>query len=349
MTKTMLAARLLEPGRLEMVEVPVPEPGPGELVVRVEAALTCGTDVKTYQRGHPFIPLPSPLGHEFAGTVAAAGSGGHGFREGDAIACVPTAPCGRCRLCRRGHENLCADAAGRLVLGGFAEYVLLPRHIVDVNVFHRSPDRLGPEAAAALEPLACVVHGADRVALERAETAVLLGDGPIALLFLQIARRRGAGKVLVAGRHAARLEVARGLGADRLVQTAQEPLEQAVRDWTGGVGADVVIECVGRPETWEAAATLVAPGGELLLYGGCAAGTRASFDTYRLHYQEVDVKGAFHYGREEVRRAFDTLVDGAVRIDPLITHRRPLTDLAAGFELVLSRQALKVAFRSAAA
>ena len=340
--RVMVAATLLRPGALELREAPVPDPGPGELVVRVEAALTCGTDVKTFQRGHPKFPLPSPLGHEFSGVVAAVGAGVRGWREGDPVALVPTAPCGACRLCRRGRESLCPDAVGRMVLGAFAEYVRVPAHIVAVNVFPR-PAGMAPEVAAALEPLACVVHGASRVALDRAENVVLVGDGAIALLMLQLAKLRGAGRVLVAGKHAGRLEVARALGADAVVDVTSAPLDDAVREWTGGLGADVAIECVGRPETWEATASLAGTGGEVLLYGGCAAGTRASFDTFAVHYREVDLKGAFHYGRADVRRALELLSEGAVQVAPLITHRRPLRALHEAFGLALSREAIKVA------
>lgn len=360
----MRAAVLVRPGYVEMREVAVPAPGPGELLVRVDAALTCGTDLKTYRRGHPRIPLPTPMGHEFSGTVAAVGAGVERFREGDAIACVPTAPCGACRLCRRGRENLCPDAVGRMVFGAFAEYVLLPRHIVDRHVFPR-PATLAAHEAAALEPLACVVHGAHRVALERAENVVFLGDGPITLLFLQVARLRGAERVIVVGRHEARLAVARELGAETILdpgaavreagegasgsrdgvvrEAGAAVLREAILERIGGVGADVVVECVGRPEVWEAAPALAAPGGEVLLYGGCAAGTRASFDTLRLHYEEVDLKGAFHYRPASVREAYELLADGRVATGPLVTHRRPLGRLEEALGLVLRREAVKVA------
>lgn len=387
----MRAAVLVRPGQVEMREVPVPAPGPGELLVRVDAALTCGTDLKTFQRGHPRIPLPTSMGHEFSGAVVAVGPGVGRFREGDAIACVPTAPCGECRLCRRGRENLCPDAVGRMVFGAFAEYVLLPRHIVERHVFPR-PAGLAAHEAAALEPLACVVHGADRVAFERAEHVVFLGDGPITLLFLQVARLRGAGNVIVVGRHEARLAVARALGAETVVEpgagdsgphgvgggaagsgteagargkaaaaareadsaasgsgggtpreTVAATLREVVLERTGGVGADVVVECVGRPEVWELAATLAAPGGEVLLYGGCAAGTRASFDTLHLHYEEVDLKGAFHYRPASVREAYELLADSRVAVGPLVTHRRPLARLEEALGLALRREAVKVA------
>ncbi|HEX7089884.1 MAG TPA: zinc-binding dehydrogenase, partial [Longimicrobiales bacterium] len=128
-----------------------------------------------------------------------------------------------------------------------------------------------------------------------------------------------------------------------VVDVTSAPLDQAVSEWTGGAGADVAIECVGRPETWEATASLAGTGGEVLLYGGCAAGTRAGFDTYAVHYREVDLKGAFHYGRADVRRALELLSEGAVQVAPLITHRRPLRALHEALGLALSRKAIKVA------
>jgi L-iditol 2-dehydrogenase len=337
----MLQAELLAPGHLEMRDVPVPSPGPGELLVRVEAALTCGTDVKMFRRGHPRIPLPAPFGHEFSGRVAAAGDGVRRFSEGDPVACVPSAPCGECRLCRRGRENLCALAIDRIVLGAYAEYVLLPAHIVRAHVFARPPG-LSAEVAAALEPLSCTVHGASRVALERAESVVLLGDGPIAMLFVQVALQRGAERVLVAGRHRARLDAARSLGALTMEATG-DALREQVRDHTAGHGADLVIECVGTPETWELAQTLVAAGGEVLLFGGCAAGTRACFDTLPLHYEEADLKGAFHYRPADVRDALELLSSGAVDITTLISHRVPLAALDAALSMVIERRAIKVA------
>jgi L-iditol 2-dehydrogenase len=337
----MRRAQLLRPGVLEITEVPVPEPGPGEVVLRVQAALTCGTDIKTYQRGHPKIPLPAPLGHEFSGIIAAIGADVDRFREGDAVACTPTAPCGLCRLCERGHDSLCPDAVGRIVLGGFGDYVTIPRHIVQSNMFER-PESLAAEHAAVLEPLACVMHGADRVLLERAERVIIVGDGPIALLFGQVALHRGAEEVMLFGKHDIRLRAAEALGLNA-IDASDADIRVIAQDLTDGMGADVVVECVGRPELWEAAFECVAPAGELLAFGGCAAGTRATFDTYRLHYEEVDVKGAFHYGRADVRRAYDLLLDGEIDAAALITHHEPLDRLQHALDLVLARGAIKVA------
>ncbi len=342
----MLAARLLRPGRFELTESPVPTPSPGEMLLRVDAALTCGTDLKMFRRGHPKLPMPAPMGHELSGTVAAVGRGVADFADGDAVALVPTAPCGRCRLCLRGRDSICPDAVGRVLLGAFAEYVLVPAHIVERHVFPRPPS-LSAAEAATLEPLACVVHGASRVDLPRAETVVLVGDGAIALLFAQVALRRGAGRVVVAGRHASRLQAASGFGATTIEvgrdQDWPTRLKHDVLRATAGVGADIVVECVGTAATWEAAPALAATGGEVLLFGGCAAGTRATFDTYRLHYDEVDHKGAFHYGTADVREGLRLLADGEVLARPLITHTMPLPRLGEALELALGREAIKVA------
>jgi L-iditol 2-dehydrogenase len=344
----MKAAFLLGERSIELRDVPVPEPGPGDVLVRVETALTCGTDVKTFIRGHAKLPVPAPFGHEFAGVVAAAGAGVTDFRPGDPVASVPTAPCGECRPCRDGRENLCPDAVGRMVLGGFAEYVLLPRHIVGVHLFHRPPS-MGVEGAAALEPLACVVHGADRVGSRRDWTRVrrvaILGDGAIALLFARLAVLRGAGGVLALGRHGPRLAAARLYGAETAHVGSDEETRQRVEDWTGGAGADLVIECVGTPDAWRLASELAATGGTVLLFGGCAAGTHAAFDTYRVHYREVDLIGSFHYTPAAVREALQLLSGGDVDVAPLVTHRLPLDRIHDAMDLVVERTAIKVAIQ----
>lgn len=329
---------LLRPGTIEMVEAPVPEPGPDEIVLRVDAALTCGTDIKTWRRGHPKIPLPAPFGHEFSGTIARAGRDVRTVREGDAVACTPTAPCFACGPCLRGRTNLCATAIGEMVFGAFGEYVLIPGRVVRTNLFLR-PDGMPAVRAAALEPLSCVVHGAERACLAGAERVLIIGDGPIGLLFARLAKVRGAERVVLAGHHAARLDVAGDFGAEVTTGGADELRERFI----GESGADVVIECVGSPELWTLAHELTRPGGVALLYGGCAAGATATFDAFRLHYDEIDARGAFHYSPDDVRAAFDLLAAGVVDVDPLVTHSVPLDRFAEGFALAVDRAAIKVA------
>lgn len=332
----------MRPGELRLETTRIPVPADGEIVARVTVALTCGTDLKTYRRGHARLAVPGPLGHEWAGRVEAVGAGVRSYRIGDRIVATPTAPCGDCAYCIRGAENLCLHLFDHPALGAYGEYILIPRHIVNRNSF-RIPDDLSDAHAAFLEPLACVVHGAERVELAGDRDVLFLGDGPIALLFSQVARLRGAGRVIVVGRHESRLEVARRAGVDVAVDGSRADPAEAIQQLTDGLGADVVVECVGRPEAWEEAIRLVRRGGEVLLFGGCEKGTEVGVDTERLHYDEIDLKGGFHYTPGSVRRAWDLLRSGALKLDPLIADRMGLEALPEAFERMARREALKVA------
>ncbi|MGD2151917.1 MAG: zinc-binding dehydrogenase [Gemmatimonadales bacterium] len=340
--KSMRVWQLVRPGELRLETVEVPEPGDGELLARISRALTCGTDLKTVDRGHARLEVPGPLGHEWAGVVEAVGAGVREFAPGDRIVAAPTAPCGDCAYCLRGAENLCLHLFEHTALGAYGEYVLLPRQIVNRNAFE-IPDAVSDLRAAFLEPLACVVHGADLLELGGDRTLVLLGDGPMALTFVQLARLRGAGRVAVIGRHRRRLELARLLGADlALDANSDDPLE-AVREMSDGLGADGVVECVGRPEAWEHAVSLARPGGEVLFFGGCGRGAAVNLDTERLHYDEITLKGGFHYTPDCVRRAWELICSGNLTLDPLVTHQMSLDELPGAFELMRRREALKVA------
>lgn len=338
----MRVYELVQPGDLRLNTRAVPEPADGEVLARVSVALTCGTDIKTFERGHARLELPRRLGHEWAGRVVAVGAGVSGFEPGDRIAATPTAPCGDCAYCTAGRENLCLHLLEAAAFGAYGEYLLIPRHIVKRNAF-RIPDGLSDELAALLEPLACVVHGADLVDARGDVTVVLLGDGPIALMFVQVLRRRGVERLILVGRHESRLRVGRELGADVVVNGRETDSGAAVASLTDGLGAEIVIECVGRPEAWNQAVSLARRGGQVLFFGGCEAGTRVDFSTERVHYDELTLRGGFHYTPAAVRAAWEALAGGILRLEPLITHRMSLERLLEAFELIRERQALKVA------
>jgi L-iditol 2-dehydrogenase len=316
---------LTAPGRTEFRELDSPLAGPGEIVIDIAAALTCGTDLKAWRRGHPKIPFPSPFGHEFAGIVAATGEGAP-FEVGDAVMAVHSAPCGCCFFCGADQENLCESIMETKVLGAFAEQILLPAHIVARNVFSK-PDHLSFEEAAFLEPLSCVVYGSRLQPIRQGETVLIIGCGPIGLLFLLLARAQGAGRIVVTGRRPARLELARALGADIVVDVTGDDALPLIHELTQGRGADQVIECTGLPEVWEATPRMVRKGGRILLFGGCPSGTQVSFDTYRLHYDEIVLQGAFHFTPAAVAEARQLLVDGAIDVSPLISGRFPLPEV----------------------
>jgi L-iditol 2-dehydrogenase len=332
------------PGALELRDVPAPHPGPGEVVLEIRTALTCGTDLKLLRRGHLHMPFPTPMGHEFAGVVVEAGEGA-AFAPGDEVMSVHTAPCERCTLCARGQENLCEEAMRSMTLGAFADRLLLPAPVARLNAFTKPAD-LPWSHAAFLEPLSCVVHGVDAIGLRTGESVAIIGAGPIGLLHLMLAKSRGASRVVVVGRRASRLEAARSLGADAVVdEQAGEPGEvrAAVARETGGLGPDVVIECAATPQAWELAVRLVRRGGRVLWFGGCASGTTVTLDTRRVHYDEITAMGVFHFTPRAVAEARRLLVERQVDVAPLISGSLPLANLPEAFERIGRGEGVKYA------
>ena len=207
----MHALLLKAPQELSYEEVPVPTPGPGDLLIKVKATTTCGTDLKAFRRGHPMIPMPGPLGHEYSGVVVAAGEGAK-FKVGDAIMGVHSAPCQTCYWCQHGQENLCETIMATMVLGSYAEYLLIPKRIADLNVFDK-PDSISFEMASLLEPLACVAQGVSKLPLTPDSSVLVIGPGAIGLMFVAALKAVGVEDVTLAGRNAGRLAVGESLGA----------------------------------------------------------------------------------------------------------------------------------------
>ncbi|MDR7521357.1 MAG: zinc-binding dehydrogenase [Armatimonadota bacterium] len=319
-TGVMRQAVLRGPRALELVETPIPQPRPGEVVVRIRAALTCGTDLKTYRRGHPRIAF-GPFGHEASGDVASLGDGVDGLSVGQPVAFVPTAGCGQCGDCRRGRSNLCQSLFDDIALGAYGDFLRLPSRVVRQHLFPK-PAHLSYLEAAFLEPLACVVHGWSRLGpMERGLVAVV-GLGPIGLLHVYEARRRGL-QVIAVGRRPGGLALARRAGAHQVVDATEGDMARMLHA-LGGQEPDVVIECTGTADVWRSAPHWVAPGGRVLLFGGLAAGTEPAFDATRLHYSEVDLISAFHYRTPDVHEALHLLDSGAIRPADLITGLRSL-------------------------
>jgi L-iditol 2-dehydrogenase len=322
----MLSTQLLAPGNIEIREVDIPSPAPGEVVIRVEAALTCGTDLKTYRRGHPKFPFPFALGHEYAGTIHQVGAGVTRFQVGQPVMGVHSAPCLECRQCRRGLENLCESIVSRMALGAFAEFYRVPAEIVAQNLYPR-PAHVSALRAAFLEPLACVVQGQAQVPLLPDDTVLIMGCGTIGLLHVLLAKQRGAHSVIVSGRHAQRLQLARELGADATIDIDSCDPRAELRRLTAGRGAELVIECVGRPESWTEAHDHAAQGGFVLLFGGCAAGTKVQFDTGRVHYDQLTLKGVFHFTPRDVKQAYDTLCTTELPVEKILSGYAQLADV----------------------
>lgn len=344
---TMRGHILVRPGHVELRELPRPRAGSDGIVVRVRAALTCGTDVKTFLRGHPIFPTPTLFGHEFAGEVAEVGTEVRGVREGDAVMAAPTAPCGRCYFCAREQENLCAQVTEQFVVGAFAEYVRLPAAVVRTNLFPK-PAALSYVEAALLEPLACVLHGLSHVRVRADDTVVLVGAGAIALLHLLVLRSRGVQRLIVIARSPGRAAQAHALGAEVVAAAVPAALEP-IAALTEGRGADVVVECTGQPSVWEAAPALARRGGQVVLFGGCPVGTAVRFDTARLHYDQVGVVSPFHFTPRDVRAAYELLGSGRFGGGALVRDELPLDRLEEALSRHRSGEGAKFAIRPTAA
>jgi L-iditol 2-dehydrogenase len=334
----MLTSYLIRPETIELREVPVPEPSAGEVLVRIKAALTCGTDLKAFQRGHPMIPMPGVFGHEFSGIISKTGKGVKKFGEGDEIMAAHSAPCLRCKFCLKKAYNLCENIMSTKVLGAFAEYILLPKHIVKQNLFHK-PANLSFEEAAFLEPLSCVVHGMQGLDIKKGDRILIIGTGPIGLLHMSLAKLKGA-EVFITARKKERLDFAKTIGADAAFEITE--VENVISGMTGGLGFDFVFECTGQLGVWENSVNYVRRGGTIVLFGGCKSGTRASYDTYRLHYDEITLKGVFHFTPQAVKTAYNLLKD-TINVSSLISGRYSLKDLPAALDRLSKGEGIKYA------
>jgi L-iditol 2-dehydrogenase len=333
-------AVLSNPKTLSWHDEPTPGARPGEVIVKIRAALTCGTDLKTYRRGHPKLAF-GPFGHEASGDIVALGDGPRGFAAGDAVMWVQTAPCGACARCASGSENLCEHLTDDMALGAYADYLRLPAHVVARNLFPKPP-ALSYIEAAFLEPFACIVHGWN--VLRRAEAReplpvklAIIGAGTIGLLHLAYARHLGVSATVFA-RHQSRLELAEKLGA---AATVMADFDSLPVDMTASFPA--VIESGGTPESWQEAVRLAAPGGRVLFFGGLPKGSHVPLDATRVHYDELTLLGCFHFTPDDVREARQLIIAGVVPARELISGVLPLDSLDQAFAWLDNRTGFKYA------
>ncbi len=343
----MRAARFYAPGKLRLEQIDIPRIGPGEMLVRVKAALTCGTDVKMYKRGHPKVKPPITLGHEFAGIVAEVSQeAANQFYVGDKVAVANSAPCNACFFCKVGKPNLCDRLPETLVGfsldGAFAEYIRVPAPIVRQNAY-KIGDGISFEEAALLEPLACAVNGNEAANINLGDTVAIIGSGPIGLIHLQLSRLKGASKIIVTDLREERLKTASLLGADVVIDASKEDQLSRVKDLTEGLGADVVIEAVGLPQTWELAVKMTRKAGTTLFFGGCPSGSQISLDTERIHYEDLTLKGIFHHTPLSVKKAYKLISSGDFKGKPLITDLMPLLEVENALQKMAGGECIKIA------
>ncbi len=337
----MWATVFMAPGELSFRQMPRPKVGPEDLLVKINTALTCGTDVKTYRRGHPKYDPPTLFGHEFAGDVVAAGANIKDFAVGMRVVAGNTAPCNECYFCKRGQPNLCDDLL--VNLGAFAEYIRIPGRLVRQNTF-TLPDHLSYREAAIIEPLACVVHGQDLLHIQPGESVAIVGaGGPIGLMHLQLALRQGASPVIAIDINDRRLLVAEKLGAARIVNSTREDPVEVVHSLTEGRGADVVIECAGVKASWLVALDIARQGGRVEWFGGLPGGSQVKIDSTRIHYDELTIFGVYHLTPLSLERAFRLVCQGVIDAKPLITHEVALKNLEDGLQMMRQGESIKVA------
>lgn len=339
--KKMRGVLYLEPGKLEMREVAIPQPGADEILVRIRTALTCGTDVKTYRRGHPKIIPPTLFGHEFAGDVVEVGKNVKKFEPGMRVMVHNSAPCGVCYWCKHGQQSMCQDPVYNF--GAFAEYNVVPGRIVNLNTYE-IPDTVEYAQAAIMEPLSTVVHGQSVIDIQPGEIVAIIGaGGPIGLMHLQMALRRGASQVIAVDFKEERLKIAEKLGATRIVNANHEDPLQVIKDLTEGRGADVTIESAGAVEAWNTAFSAVRMGGRVLWFGGLPQGAQVTLDTYAVHYGELSLHGIYHCTPLDVYHAYQLIISGVINTQALITGKLPLEKVEEALHRMMEGRCVKMA------
>jgi L-iditol 2-dehydrogenase len=344
--RLMKAAVLYGKEDLRVEEVALRPLEPGEVRIQIEAALTCGTDLKVFKRGYHarMIVPPAAFGHELAGTICEVrnaeplqspkpevqspdGRPGQ-WRVGERVVVANSAPCGECFHCRARQENLCE----RLIFlnGAYAESLVVPARLAQKNMLRLKPQTEFQDAAL-VEPLACVVQGVEDTQLRAGQHVLVLGAGPIGLMFLALAKNLGC-RVTVAGRRAARLEAARNLGADEVIDIGDgRGMVAKIRQATTA-HFDAVFEAVGKAETWEASVHLVRKGGTVNFFGGCPAGTTVELDTTMIHYSNLTLLASFHHTPRTIRRALEFIEAGVVRSRDFVDGECPLSELPKLFQ-----------------
>lgn len=320
----MKAAVLYGKEDVRVEHVPVRPLHRGEVRLRIEAALTCGTDLKVFKRGYhaKMIVPPAVFGHEMAGILEEVAPGAEPWKPGDRVVVANSAPCDDCFFCQAGQHNLCDDLL--FLNGAYAESIVIPARLVRKNLLALQPATPFRDAALA-EPLACVVQGLADCRVRAGQSVLVLGTGPIGLMFVRLAAEAGC-QVWAAGRGEARLAAARRLGAEHVLEVPREgDSVKAVQ--AQFKPADVVIEAMGKPEAWEAAVRLVRKGGTVNFFGGCPSGTSVSFDTGLIHYSNLTLLASFHHTPKTIRRALGYIEGGVIRAQDFVDGECALESL----------------------
>lgn len=348
MTAKMKAIRYHGPGDVRAEEVPVPDCGADEIRVRVDACAVCGTDLKAWKVGNPRIHAPQVMGHEFTGFVETVGADVSGFAMGDRIVMATSISCGDCAYCQKGWPNLCLDLApmGFSYPGGMAEYVTIPARALAQGHVVKVPGHVKADHAALAEPVSCTVNAARNCGIERGDTVLVMGAGPMGIMNACTARRFGADRIIMTEVNPTRLAQARDFGFEVLVDPTQENLGQIVNDQTNGLGVDVAIVAAPAASPQEQAVTLVRKRGTVCLFASLPVENRSiALDSRVIHYGELRVVGTSDSTPADVEQAVRYLAEGTLPVDRLVSHVLELDAIDQAFELMQSGEALRVVLK----
>ncbi len=329
-------------------EIPIPTINREEILIRVEACAVCGSDLKAFKLGNPRLNPPIVMGHEFTGVIAETGKNTIGFNEGERIVMSTSISCGKCLYCRKGWTNLCVDLApmGFRYDGGMAEYMVIPERAIKNGHLVKVPDTLKPEYAALAEPLSCAVNSVEQCEIEKGDTVLIMGAGPMGILNACAAKHAGAGKIIMTELNELRLKQAGNFHIDILVHPGEEDLKTIVLEETKGYGADVVIVAAPAPSPQEEALSLVRKRGSVCLFASLPAGqSDLTINSRLIHYNEIRVTGSSDSTTRHVKEAIGILSDPSSLSRNIVSHIISLKEIKKAFEIMESGEALRVVLK----
>ena len=341
----MKAAVLEELGKITVKTVPTPVPDDDSVLVRVRACAVCGSDLRIFRSGNSRVTMPQIIGHEIAGEVVEVGKNVTKFAVGDKVAIGADVPCGQCPACVAGIGNNCQTnyAMGYQYAGGFAEYILLNRMVVDYGPVHKIPDDAVFAEYALAEPLGCVLNALERTPVQLGDTVVVIGCGPIGCMMMPVMKKMGAARIIGVARSPMRQAIALENGADVIVDPNKGDIVEAVLALTNGEGADVVFTATPVPEMQDCAVRMAKNRARINFFGGLPANnSKVLLDTNIIHYKELAISGAHGALPRHHRQAVELISSGVINVKPFITNHYPLDEIEAAFEAATARQCMRV-------
>jgi L-iditol 2-dehydrogenase len=345
MSETMKAAVLERLNELTVQQVPRPEIGDTEILIKVGACAVCGSDIRMFRHGNPRLEPPAIMGHEASGEVVAVGSKVKGFKEGDRLALGGDMPCGKCDELHCKTINNCPlnYAMGYQFPGSFAEYVKINELVWDGGPASVLPDTMPFEQAALCEPLACCINAMEMCRPEAGDTMVVVGAGPLGIMLTELGKQMGIEKTIVINRSPGRLEVAKQFGVDVTICSSEEDAPQRILDETNGHGADIILTACPSPEAQAQTLEYAAHRARINFFGGLPKGQSVvPIDTNILHYKEIYMFGSHGAAPEHLHQAVQLAASGGIDLSKYISHRFPLDEAPKAFEAAESKAGMRV-------